>query len=368
MHRLKIIFNFSRLRHLDYPVLIDSFSLIAANHQESFIRMSNASLRWSSSRMFSYDGSMKRYGVIDLGSNTIRLVVYDVEKPKGDSHRSFDVASLGIHKVLDDKKTIGLSQYVEDSKLTKEGVKAATNALTRLLADAKAIDAQKIGAFATAVIRNCSNSQEVLECIKDKAHCKISLLSGEEEAYLGYVGATYGNDATKGFLIDIGGGSTELSVIGKDGGLTSESLPIGCVSTYARFVRLVLPTRSEMRKIRKAAKELVAKVGFSAPSAHALGIGGSIRAISKFVSELCGDRNEQGTIKASELAEFFWMLEHDESAFAHLAVKSAPDRVHSIACGAVILQTVMDHFSIMEVEVCKHGIREGYLLKRMLGL
>ena len=91
-----------------------------------------------------------------------------------------------------------------------------------------------------------------------------------------------------------------------------------------------------------------------------------MRAIVKMQAQALAMPAKPARIERSALDALFGLLESDASAFAHAAVKAAPDRVHTLVPGMVIVRTLMAALGGEDVTVCKYGIREGYLMERML--
>ena len=297
---------------------------------------------------------MARLGVIDLGSNSVRLVIYEAKKDLR--------GSKPFRTLADEKKMAGLAAYVEAGRFTDAGIARAADILNGHLRIARNLDCDRVDIFATAVLRNCSNSEAAVSTIEEAIGHAIVLLSAEEEAALGLAGA----------LIDIGGGSTELTVLTERGhadkDARSASLPLGSVSSYAQFVRLVLPDAQECDAISEHLRSLLADAGLSPAFRHRhfYGIGGSVRAIVKMQAQALAMPAKPARIERGALDALFGLLESDASAFAHAAVKAAPDRVHTLVPGMVIVRTLMAALGGEDVTVCKYGIREGYLMERML--
>ena len=307
---------------------------------------------------------MARLGVIDLGSNSVRLVIYEAKK---------DLRGPKPFRTLaDEKKMAGLAAYVEAGRFTDAGIARAADILDGHLGIARNLDCDRVDIFATAVLRNCSNSEAAVSTIEEAIGHAIVLLSAEEEAALGLAGARIGQGMGPGTLIDIGGGSTELTVLAERGhadkDARSASLPLGSVSSYAQFVRLVLPDAQECAAISEHLRSLLADAGLSPAFRHRhfYGIGGSVRAIVKMQAQALAMPAKPARIERSALDALFGLLESDASAFAHAAVKAAPDRVHTLVPGMVIVRTLMAVLGGEDVTVCKYGIREGYLMERML--
>ena len=173
--------------------------------------------------------------------------------------------------------------------------------------------------------------------------------------------------------MDIGGGSTELTALSDEGRPrhhhgTGISLPQGSVSSYAQFVSLVLPEPAECRAIADAVHGHLSAVddlaAYRAPQLY--GIGGSVRAIAKMQAQALELPAKPPVVQRAAVDRLFDRLEHDRSAFAHSAVKACPDRVHTLVPGMVIARTVMEVLGADTITVCKYGIREGYLMERML--
>lgn len=331
---------------------------------------------------------MTRHAVIDLGSNTIRLVIYDVSAKalaayreerkhdasgsigKHDQERNQAKAAKLFTEILDEKKTVGLSAYVADGVFTQKGISKAAETLEEYLETAKAVNCKSRDIFATAVLRNCSNSEEAHAAIEEKIDHTVHLLSDKEEAHLGFVGAAFDTPIEFGTLIDIGGGSTELTAIRPDGDHRNISLPQGSVSSYAQFVSLILPTIDEVHAIEASMQEKLEQLedleAYRSPCVF--GIGGSVRALMKLHAGLFGDGKKQQVISRAQIEAVLEALRNDPSTFAHQVTKSAPDRIHTVIPGTAIALCVMRAIGAEKLQVCKHGIREGYLLDRVLSV
>ncbi|MFQ9741642.1 MAG: hypothetical protein ACLRX5_03620 [Slackia sp.] len=167
------------------------------------------------------------YGVIDVGSNTVRLCVYDVS------------ADGKKFKTIMNRKTMaGLASYVRDGKISEEGIAVAAESIGKCLKRASYLKPVRVDVFATAVLRNISNSAQAIAAIESEAHCSIVLLSEEDEAHLGFVGASSRDAMENGVLIDIGGGSSEVTLIVNSNDVMCASLPVGSLSSYKATCRI----------------------------------------------------------------------------------------------------------------------------------
>lgn len=306
---------------------------------------------------------MPRLGVIDLGSNSVRLVIYEAKR-SAHSAKPFRI-------LVDEKKMAGLAAYVTDGIFTAAGIARAADILSDHLSIARNLSCDRVDIFATAVLRNCKNSAVAVASIEEAIEHPINLLSGAEEAALGLAGASIGRPLGRGALIDIGGGSTELTALADEGRAATApgvSLPLGSVAAYAQFVRLVLPTLEECRAIAEAMQAQMGTIADMGPyrAERLYGIGGSVRAIVKMQAHTLAIPAKPAFVEKAALDRLFVLLQDDPATFAHNAVKAAPDRVHTLVPGMVIARTIMESLHAETIAVCKYGIREGYLMERML--
>lgn len=311
-------------------------------------------------------------GIIDLGSNSVRLVVYETRskaieewkengRPKSKRNRLFQ-------DIVNEKKIAGLSAYVKKHELSKEGMDVATAVLQRHLNTARNLGCEDVYIFATAFLRNCKNSDDAIKIISREINHKIDLLSDKDEAHLGFIGASCNRSIESGTLIDIGGGSTELTSIVKSKDQIKASLPQGSVSSYAEFVSMILPNAKEIDAIKASFKKQLSKVKDLErfKTKHMYGIGGSLRAISKIYAAAFTHEERPESLTKSQiyaLRDFFYDF---PSEFAHAATKAVPERLHSIVPGMAIAITLIDALEASDLSVCKYGVREGYLLERVL--
>ena len=352
---------------------------------------------------------MALYGIIDLGSNSIRLVVYETAvgarttgsaAPASPTCTSASVAPASptrtsasaaptsptrtsasatftspspkkaFRSLINEKKIVGLSAYVKDSVFTQAGIDRAAEVLDDHLRHARNVGCTDVSIFATAVLRNCTNSKAATRAISTLADAPIEVLSARDEAHLGFVGATCNRTIENGTLIDIGGGSTELTRV--RGGVDSDStsLPQGSVSSYARFVGTVLPTREEILAIEQAFLDQLSTLESLEPyRARSLyGVGGATRAAAKMYGAAFSNGTRPKTLQRRHLEELLDLLERDPHTFAHLAAKATPERLHTLVPGCVITATLMRELGSESLEICRYGVREGYLIERILNM
>ncbi len=305
---------------------------------------------------------MARYGIIDLGSNTIRLCIYEVNCAPHEPLRAKDISILLNYKAM-----AGLASHIKDGAMTKQGVRRAAKTINAHLQRAGHFSCERIDIFATAVLRNCTNSHEAAAEIEAAVGKRIAILSNEEEAHLGFLGASLSQNMQNGTLVDIGGGSTELTHI-KDGlDLAKTSLPQGSLSSFANYVKGLLPTKEESNKIGASLKSLAKGSNPNLyESAKLYGIGGSIRSAAKVYGDLCNEGNRFDFILPEHLDALLDLYAKDPDTFAHQALRTVPDRIHTFLPGCIIIRQVFDLCHADRLDICKYGVREGYLADRVL--
>ncbi len=316
--------------------------------------------------------------LIDIGSNSIRLTLYETS---GDSF-----------KVLFREKVMaGLAGYVEGGRLSDEGVERACSGLLTFRSILQTLEIDRISVFATASLRNVSNTAEALARIEAETGYSVDVISGKDEALLGYAGAMRELRLTSGAFVDVGGASTEL--VEFDGGAPglSVSLPVGSLSLYRRCVKKILPGDGSLRRLRQAIEEAFDASALDLePRQVLVGVGGTARATLKLARHYYGDAaidpepaasavapaagassldpaaGEVSGITAAQLDGLVEFLCSGEKDAADLILRHEADRVHTIVPGMLVLQHAFHLFRARRLVVSKYGVREGYLCQRVL--
>ena len=224
--------------------------------------------------------------------------------------------------------------------------------------------------FATAVLRNCTNSRKAIRAIEEAIGAPVNLLSARDEAHLSFAGASCDRTIDKGTVVDLGGGSTELIRVEEGRDFDDVSIGQGSLSSYAGYVEFVMPQADEVEAIERAFLERVAETPVDLRKYRAetlYGVGGSARAAAKLYAQMTGESCRPKTLTPEHFDALLDLLESNSSKFAHLAARAVPERIHTVGPGCVILSTLMQKLDARKLEICKRGVREGYLIERMLG-
>lgn len=294
------------------------------------------------------------YAVIDIGSNTIRLTAY-----KGDTQK--------FRVIFSSKATTQLYSLLEDGKLSQEGIDRICDILMDFQTTLQNMKIHQIGVFATATLRKSSNSQQVLEEIFRCTGLSVEILSGEEEARLGFVGAMHCAQAEEGVLVDIGGGSTEVTTYANRTIRTVTSMPIGCLALYKDYVKKILPTPKEVRNLRQKIGEWLDQVGIpQQEAAYLCGMGGTIRAALKLNNDLFSMPEKNLSFSADHLEYICNTLLEKDATARSIILKICPERVHTLLPGLLILQELIHRYQVQTITISRYGVREGYLIDRLL--
>lgn len=296
------------------------------------------------------------YGIIDIGSNTVRLSVYECW---GDE----------IKILLNKKTTAGLAGYVVDGALSFEGIDRCIGVLLSYRSITSIFQLEGLSVFATASLRNIKNTDEAVRRIEEQTGFHIDVILGQEEAVLDFVGATHALPLQSGLVIDIGGGSIELVSFEERRIKDAASIDVGSLSLYSQYVSGLFPTKEERKEIKatvlRKLEALSQYRGFSAESV--CGIGGTIRGACRVYNKANRMPVDNRQFPADSVKKLLGYYKNPDKKALELVLKTVPDRIHTILPGMLALQVILDYFGTETVYVSSFGVREGYLYQNVLG-
>lgn len=291
------------------------------------------------------------FGIIDIGSNTVRLNVYSYE-------------SNDINMIFGKKHVVGLVSYIQDSRLTDKGITKLVNVLHSINEIISHVTVDKTIAFATASLRKINNTEQVLKKIEEETGFRIKIYDQELEARLGFEGIMWTMPYKDGITVDIGGGSTEIIRFKNRGISQIVNYSEGSLSLFNRYVKGIIPTEKEIKNIQNDIKEELYKKELNFESGIIIGIGGTIRAIGDLSKEAFSlDDNRHFTNK--NLTSLYKSIIKGDEDLVKLMLKIAPDRIHTITPGMVIFKFLCKRFGAEEIVVSSSGLREGVLLENV---
>lgn len=297
--------------------------------------------------------------IIDIGSNTVRLVLYRYEKEEG------------LREIGNIKTVARLRTYLQPSgEMSEEGIKILTETLLTYKAILDDYEVTDVKAAATAAIRQATNREEILTLMKKQTGIQIELLTEEEEAYYGFVAVAHSIGTKSAVTIDIGGGSTEITVFENKELQQSHSFPFGTVSLKQRFVKGEIMNGSEKKELIAFVKEQFK----SLPWIQNIGlpiiaIGGSARNVAQIhqqkhaypIASVHGYEMTQGNL--DELSVFLNNLSfHDLKQLDGLST----DRADIIVPALEVFNALMEIVGSGLFQITKKGLREGLVIQRIL--
>lgn len=295
-----------------------------------------------------------KQALIDVGSNSIRLTVYDLH--------GTSFAILFKEKIM-----AGLAGYVENGELSNDGILAAADAINRFQNTLKLLNIENLKVFATASLRNVSNTSDALRAIRTRTGIQVEVLSGEMEAKYGYDGAMCEISEKEGIYVDIGGASTEI-VLFCDGHLQKAgSVPLGSLKLYRECVRNIIPGKGSQKRIRRKIRTAFtddAIVNLPAESTMVC-TGGTARAMLNLCQKLYDLPESQRSVSSSQLAGLVSFLKQADHETAVFLLRYEPARIHTLIPGIMILHYLSMKYQVNEITVSHYGVREGYLLNRI---
>ena len=300
------------------------------------------------------------YAIIDIGSSTIRMAIYNIAYGK-------------MEMLMKKKHTVGLAAYVKDDIMQQQGIDKTCDILNEfrdLLADFKITN---VSAFTTAAIRNVKNQAEVIEQIQKRTTIDVCVISGEEEAEFDFIGVVRTVGVDTGIIIDVGGGSTEL-IYYKDAAIVKKtSIPVGALSLYTKYAEDFLPSSAEIFDMQAEIKQLLKEQLQDFPAGDKLyvcAIGGTAKSARLLYNELFLRPDENMTMQTDKMTDIINKYKRDNPLSESLAItllKTAPDRLKTIIPGMVIVDEVCSYFAASEITYSDTGMREGFIYKQIIG-
>lgn len=277
-----------------------------------------------------------RYGVIDVGSNSVRLMLSE--------------NGITDYKLV---KTTRLAGSVINGNIDFSMAKNTVDAFCDFVKKAKKDGADKVYAFATAAVRNAANGREFAKIIEKESGVELQILSGGEEAEIGYVGALDGKD---GCVVDIGGASTEIAAVSGGKKIYGKSVNVGAVSLTALC-------GEDRLKAEKIAQEKIEEFG-NVPVGKVYGIGGTATSVASMLAKLkeYDPKITHGyVVFASKLKELKEKLYATPLEERRSIIGLQPERADIIQSGVCILFTLCRYLGIDKITVSERDNLEGFI-------
>jgi exopolyphosphatase/guanosine-5'-triphosphate,3'-diphosphate pyrophosphatase len=298
-----------------------------------------------------------RVAGIDCGTNSIRLLIADVDRS-------------GLTDVVREMRIVRLGQDVDRTgRLAPEALDRTRAALADYAATIRAHEAERVRMVATSATRDAANRDEFSEMVRAELGVDAEVITGQQEAALTFTGAVSALGAPTGplLVVDIGGGSTEL-VRGQDGTIRAHSMDVGCVRMTERHLRDDPPTAEQIAAtiadVRAATDDARADVPLDGEFTF-VGVAGTVTTVAAIALEL--DRYDADVIhgaqisadRIAEVTERLLGMTHAERAALPVM---HPGRVDVIGGGALVLRTLVEQLGVESVVASEHDILDGIAL------
>ncbi|MFF8728789.1 Ppx/GppA family phosphatase [Streptomyces sp. NPDC015171] len=303
-----------------------------------------------------------RLGVLDVGSNTVHLLVVDAHPGARPLPAHSHKADLRLAQLLDDSGAIG-----------DDGVDRLVGVVRDALQAAEDKGVEDLLPFATSAVREATNADDVLARVAEETGVRLQVLSGAEEARLTFLAVRrwFGWSAGKLLVLDIGGGSLEIAYGIDEEPDTAVSLPLGAGRLTSGWLPGDPPAAEDVRTLRRHVRAQIARtVGefsrFGAPD-HVVATSKTFKQLARIAGAA---RSAEGLYVQRELKR-----ESLEAWVPRLSAMTEDQRAElpgvsegragQILAGALVAEGAMDLFGVEKLEICPWALREGVILRRL---
>ena len=303
-----------------------------------------------------------RLAVLDVGSNTVHLLVVD-------AYRGARPLPAYSHKA-----DLHLSEHVlDDGSIDGPGADALVDAVREALVVAEDQGSEDLMAFATSALREAPNGPRVLERVKNETGVDLEVLSGQDEARLTFLAVRrwFGWSAGRLLVIDIGGGSLEIAMGIDEEPDVTESLPLGAGRLTRDRVPGDPPSKDDVKALRKHVRAELARVlrpfGAQGPPDAAVATSKTFKQLARITgaAPVSDGIDVARSLRRDDLAK--WqpklaeMTVKDRAQLPGVSIGRAPQ----LLAGAIVAEAAMDLFEVEVLAVCPWALREGVILRRL---
>ncbi|MFE5036881.1 Ppx/GppA phosphatase family protein [Streptomyces sp. NPDC056683] len=303
-----------------------------------------------------------RLGVLDVGSNTVHLLVVDAHPGARPLPAHSHKAELRLAQLLDGNGAIG-----------PDGIEKLVGVVNGALQAAEDKGVEDVLPFATSAVREATNADEVLARVKAETGVELQVLSGAEEARLTFLAVRrwFGWSAGKLLVLDIGGGSLEIAYGIDEEPDTAVSLPLGAGRLTAGWLPGDPPSSADIRALRRHVRAEIARtVGefsrFGAPD-HVVATSKTFKQLARIAgaARSADGLYVQRELKRGSLETWVPRLAAMTTAQRSALPGVSEGRSGQLVAGALVAEAAMDLFEVENLEVCPWALREGVILRRL---
>ncbi|MFB7931167.1 MULTISPECIES: Ppx/GppA phosphatase family protein [Streptomyces] len=303
-----------------------------------------------------------RLGVLDVGSNTVHLLVVDAHPGACPLPAHSHKAELRLAQLLDDDGAIG-----------PHGVDQLVSVIQEALQAAEDKGVEDLLPFATSAVREARNADDVLARVRAETGVELQVLTGAEEARLTFLAARrwFGWSAGKLLVLDIGGGSLEVAYGIDEEPDAAVSLPLGAGRLTSGWLPGDPPSPDDVRALRRHVRTEIAR---TVGEFSRIGSPDHVVATSKTFKQLAriagAARSAEGPyvqreLKRESLEAWVPRLAGMKEAERAELPGVSEGRANQLLAGALVAEGAMDLFGVERVEICPWALREGVILRRL---
>lgn len=303
-----------------------------------------------------------RLGVLDVGSNTVHLLVVD-------AHRGAEPTPQLSHK-----SELRLAEHIDrDGDLGRLGADLLVKAVISAREDADELGCDELLAFATSAVRDAGNSARVLKRVAKEAEVSLDVLAGEDEARLTFLAVRrwFGWSAGNLICLDIGGGSLELAAGRHEDPDIAVSVPLGAARLTREWFSGDPGSKSEVAALREHVDEVLAEPARALVDAGELDRVVATSKTFRTLARLAGAASSSAGPRARRLLTRTGLTQVT-SFISRMASQDLAEldgvsvsRAHQTLAGAVVAASAMDALGVDELELCPWALREGVILRRL---
>ena len=305
--------------------------------------------------------SSMRMGVLDVGSNTVHLLIVDAH------------AGAAPIPALSQKYELRLAEQLkDDGDLKKSSVKSLIEVLQECNKFIEEHDCDELLAFATSAIRESKNSDAVLEKIKTETGIDLQVLDGEHEAILTFLAVRrwFGWSSGRLLVADIGGGSFEVAIGTDEHPELAMSTPLGAGRLTRDFFTKEVPSADEVKALRKHIKKTL-ETEFAhlldSEFDHAVATSKTFRQLARLGGAASSSEGQrvQRELSLEDLND--WVPRISEMNYSQRAQLPgiSVGRAEQLLAGAIVAQEAMEFLKLDTLEICPWALREGIILRRL---
>ena len=310
----------------------------------------NASEPLSSSPSLKNDKPEGVYGIVDFGTNVLALKIYDVHNNE-------------ITKILDMAETSVISNYTQDNRLTPDGIDKLVSQFENYSEAMQSNGVTKEYIFATSSLRDLDNRDEVVTAVKDRLGIYIDVISEKKESEFGFKAVREMDLTTDdGLLVDLGGGSCEITYFKNKTIVTDDTMPFGSNRAYKEYVSGTFPNETERLEIKNRTLSELKKLSIRYSSYDDLfGNGGTVYTIKLMLISLGFIGEDEIFVPVSKIDELLDDIKDDTEENRQKIIDVAPGRLYNFIPGVLIIKTILEYYNVKYLHFCSGQLDDGVL-------